>query len=186
MNARPERGRRVVLVADMVRGFCEEGRNLFIGPTIYEVIPHIRELLQREQAAGSHIIFICDTHDPDDKEFEMFPPHCIRGTDEPEVISELREFADEIIPKRRYSAFFGTNLGERLAELKPDKVIITGVCTNICVLYTVAEARYHDYNVEVPAECVATFDPEAHTFALKEMRTVLGANVTGLPASAAQ
>jgi nicotinamidase/pyrazinamidase len=175
----------VVLVADMVRGFCEEGRNLYIGPTIREIIPRIRELLERETAAGSHIIFICDTHDPDDKEFEMFPPHCIRGTEEPDVIPELAEFAEEIMPKQRYSAFFETNLEERLAELRPEKIIIVGDCTNICVLYTAAEARYRDYAVEVPAECVATFDPDAHTFALKQMQTVLGANVTGLPASAA-
>jgi nicotinamidase/pyrazinamidase len=176
----------VVLVADMVRGFCEEGRNLYVGPTIREIIPRIRDLLEHEKAAGSHIIFICDTHDPDDKEFEMFPPHCIRGTEEPEVIPELAEFAKEIIPKRRYSAFFETDLEERLAELKPDKIIIVGDCTNICVLYTAAEARYRDYTVEVPADCVATFDPDAHTFALRQMQTVLGANVTGLPASAAQ
>jgi len=170
----------------MVRGFCEEGRNLYVGPTIREIIPRIQDLLQREKAAGSHIIFICDTHDPDDREFEMFPPHCIRGTDEPEVIPELREFASEVIPKRRYSAFFETNLDERLAELTPEKIIIVGDCTNICVLYTAAEARYRDYNVDVPADCVATFDPDAHAFALRQMQTVLGANVTGLPASAAQ
>jgi nicotinamidase/pyrazinamidase len=175
----------VVLVADMVRGFCEEGRNLYVGPTIRDIIPRIHDLLEREKAAGSHIIFICDTHDLDDKEFEMFPPHCIRGTEEPDVIPELAEFAEEIMPKRRYSAFFETNLEERLGELKPDKIIIVGDCTNICVLYTAAEARYRDYAVEVPADCVATFDPDAHTFALKQMQTVLGASVTGLPASAA-
>jgi nicotinamidase/pyrazinamidase len=185
MNASPEHGRRVVFVADMVRGFCEEGRNLYVGPTVREIIPRIRDLLEREKAAGSHTIFICDTHDPDDKEFEMFPPHCIRGTEEPDVIPELAEFAEEVMPKRRYSAFFETNLAERLAELKPDTIIITGVCTNICILYTAAEARYYDYNVEIPADCVATFDPDAHTFALKQMQTVLGASVTGLPASAA-
>jgi len=173
----------VVLVADMVRGFCEEGRNLYIGPTIRKVIPRIRELLEREQAAGSHIIFICDTLDADDKEFEMFPPHCIRGTEEPDVVPELAEFAEQIMPKRRYSAFFETNLEDRLTELKPDKIIIVGDCTNICVLYTAAEARYRDYAVEVPADCVATFDPDAHVFALKQMQTVLGANVIGLPSS---
>jgi len=174
----------LVIVADMVRGFCEEGRNLYVGPTIREIIPRIRELLERERAAGSHIIFVCDTHEPDDKEFEMFPPHCIRGTEEPDVIPELAEFAGEIIAKRRYSAFFETDLDERLEELKPDKIIVVGDCTNICVLYTAADARYRDYAVEVPADCVATFDPDAHIFALKQMQSVLGANVTGFTAAA--
>ena len=174
----------VVLVADMVRGFCEEGRNLYVGPTVREVIPRIRELLEREKSAGSRIIFICDTHDPDDKEFEMFPPHCIRGTEEPDVIPELADLADETIPKRRYSAFFETDLDQRLAKARPEKIIVVGTCTNICVLFTAADARYLDYAVEVPADCVATFDPDAHAFALRQMQTVLGVNVIGLPAAA--
>jgi len=171
----------VVLVVDMVRGFCEEGHNLYVGPTIREIIPRVRELLGDEKAKGSHIIFLCDTHKPDDLEFKMFAPHCIRGSEEPEVIPELQEFAEEVIPKRRYSGFFETNLDERLKELKPDKIIVVGDCTNICVLYTVADARNRDYAVEVPADCVATFDPEAHRFALHQLKTVLGAEVTGAP-----
>jgi nicotinamidase-related amidase len=169
----------VVIVADMVRGFCEEGYSLYVGPTIREIIPAIRDLLQREREAGSHIIFLADTHDPDDKEFEMFPPHCIRGTEEPEVIPELRDFASVVIAKNRFSGFFGTDLEQRLKDLKPDKIILVGDCTNICVQYTAADARFRDYPVEVPADCVATFDPEAHEFALKEMQRVLGVKVTG-------
>ncbi len=171
----------VVLVADMVRGFCEEGHNLYLGPPVREIIPRIQKLLRQEKEKGSHIIFLCDTHDPDDLEFEMFPPHCIRGSEEPEVIPELQEFAEEIIPKRRYSAFFETNLGQRLKELNPDKIIVVGDCTDICVMYTVADARNRDYAVEVPADCVATFDPAAHKFALRQIKTVLGAEVPGAP-----
>ncbi len=169
----------VVLVVDMVRGFCEEGHNLYVGPTIREIIPRIGELLREEKAKGSNIIFLCDTHDPDDLEFKMFPPHCVRGSEEAEVIPELQEFVEEVIPKRRYSGFFETNLDQRLKELRPDKVIVVGDCTNICVLYTVADARNRDYAVEVPADCVATFDAEAHKFALQQLKTVLGAEVTG-------
>lgn len=168
----------VVLVVDMVRGFCEEGHNLYVGPTIHEIIPRIHELLRHETANGSHVIFLSDNHDPDDVEFEMFPSHCVRGTEEAEVIPELQEFAAEVIPKRRYSAFFDTNLDQRLKELNPDRIIVVGVCTNICVLYTVSDARDRDYAVEVPADCVATFDPDAHKFALHQLKTVLGAEVT--------
>jgi len=172
----------VVLVADMVRGFCEEGHPLYVGPSIREIIPRIRRLLEDERARGSRIIFIADTHDPDDAEFRMFPPHCIRGSQETQVIPELREFATEIVAKNRFSAFYGTDLDERLRALRPEKLLVVGNCTNICVLYTVADARFRDYAVEVPADCVATFDPEAHTFALNQMETVLGAKVTGVSA----
>jgi nicotinamidase/pyrazinamidase len=173
----------VVIVADMIRGFAEEGHNLYVGPTIREIIPRIQRLLREEREKGSHIIFLADTHDPDDLEFKIFPPHCIRGTEEPEVIPELQEFATEVIPKRRFSGFFETNLEQRLKELDPDKIILVGDCTNICVFFTAAEARARDYEVEVPADCVATFDPEAHEHALEQMQSVLGVNVTNLARS---
>ena len=66
----------------------------------------------RERAADSKIFFICDNHDPDDQEFQMFPPHCIRGTDETEVVAEMADFVTEenIIPKNSYSSFFNTEL----------------------------------------------------------------------------
>jgi nicotinamidase-related amidase len=170
----------VVLVVDMVRGFCEEGHPLYVGETIRQIIEPIRRLLAEERARGSSIIFLCDSHAPDDAEFQMFPPHCIRGSEEAEVIPELLEFAEEIIPKTRFSGFYGTNLDQRLRELKPEKVIVVGDCTDICVMHTAADARNRDYPVEVPANCVATFDAEAHRFALRHMEKILGAKVVAL------
>lgn len=170
----------VVLVVDMVRGFLEPGHNLYCGDDARKIIPNVQRLLREEQATGSHIIYICDNHDPDDQEFKTFAPHCIRGTRETEVIPELSEFPGEIIPKQRYSGFFGTSLEQRLQELRPEKIIICGVCTDICVMYTTADARNRDYQVEVPADCVATFDPEAHRFALQHIEKILGARVVNV------
>ena len=107
----------------------------------------------------------------------MFPPHCIRGSVEAEVIPELADLAEDILPKTRYSAFYGTELEQQLRELSPDKVIVCGVCTDICVIHTTADARNRDYPVEVRADCVASFDEEAHRFALQHMEKILGAKV---------
>ena len=166
-----------VLVVDMLIGFLEAGHNLYCGDDAREIIPNVKRLIEREQAAGSRLFFICDNHDPDDLEFQMFPVHCVRGTDEANIIPELSGYQGEVIPKRRYSAFFGTDLDRRLAELGPEKVIICGVCTDICVMHTAADARNRDYSVEVPVDCVATFDPEAHAYALQHMEKVLGAKL---------
>jgi nicotinamidase-related amidase len=167
----------VVIVVDMLRGFLEEGHPLYCGPAARAIIPCIQQLLEREIKLGSHIIYLADTHDPDDKEFRMFPAHCIRGTAETEVIPELAKFPGEVIPKRRYSGFYDTVLDARLKELRPEKLIVVGVCTDICVMHSVADARNRDYAVEVPRDCVASFDPEAHAFALKHMEKVLGAKI---------
>ena len=168
----------VVLVIDMVRGFVEPGHNLYC-EGYRPLIPRILELLERETAAGSKVLFISDHHLPDDLEFQIFPVHCVIGTEEPEVIPELAGYltGDNLVPKNRYSGFFNTDLERRLADLQPDKVIVCGVCTDICVLHTTSDARNRDYAVEVPADCVATFDPDAHTWALGHLEKILGARV---------
>ncbi|MFQ6002086.1 MAG: cysteine hydrolase family protein, partial [Anaerolineae bacterium] len=114
---------------------------------------------------------------PGDKEFEIFPPHCVEGTEEAEIIPELDSYPGQRLPKRRYSAFYDTDLDERLAALKAEKLIVCGVCTDICVLHTVADARNRDYPVEIYTDCVASFDQEAHRFALKHMENILGAKL---------
>jgi len=169
---------KAVLVIDMVRGFMEEGYPLYVGEKGRGIIPNIQRLLERELAQGSKVFFIGDQHDPDDLEFKIYPPHSVAGTVEAEVIPELARYPGEVIPKKRYSGFFGNQLEEKLNELKPEKLIVCGVATNICVLYTVADAKNRDYEVEVPTDCVASFNEGAHRFALEHMRKVLGAKLT--------
>ena len=166
-----------VIVTDMLRCFMEPGHPLYVGDKARKIIPKVRKLLERELGRESKIFFICDNHDPDDLEFKMFPPHCVAGSQEAEVIPELAGYAGEIIPKKRYSGFFNTELEARLKELKPDKLIICGVLTDICVMHTTADSRNRDYPVEVPVDGVASPDERAHRFALEHMEKVLGAKL---------
>ncbi len=171
----------VVIVVDMIRGFLEEGYPLYCGASARGIIPNVQRLLAMETAKGSRLLFLCDNHDPDDLEFKMFPRHCVVGTPETEIIPELSDYTDStggnIIRKKRYSGFYGTDLDQRLKALSPDKITICGVCTDICVCHTVADCRNRDYTVEVPANCVASFDESAHEFALQHMEKILGATV---------
>jgi nicotinamidase/pyrazinamidase len=185
MAGESDEERRAVIVVDMLRGFLEPGRPLDCGETARAIIPAVRRRIVDERARGATILWVADNHAPDAEEFAMFPPHCIRGTAEAEVIPALADLVDpaNLLPKTRYSGFYGTNLAERLARLRPNVITVVGVCTDICVMHTVADARNRDYAVTVPADCVATFDPQAHRFALDHMRRVLGATVTGEVAS---
>jgi len=167
-----------VIVVDMLRGFFEEAYPLYVGEKACGIIANIQRLLERELAQGSKVFFIGDQHDPDDLEFKIYPPHCVAGSIESEIIPELDVYPGEVIPKKRYSGFFNTKLEEKLQQLKPDKLIICGVATNICVLYTVADARNRDYDVDVLTDCVASFNEDAHNFALEHMAKVLGARLT--------
>lgn len=171
-----------VIVTDMLRGFLEEGNPLYCGEPARRIIPNVRLLLEQEIGRGSKVFYICDQHAPDDPEFKMFPPHCVAGTSEAELIPEIARYPGEIIPKTRYSSFFKTSLGEKLEALGPEKLVVCGVCTDICVMHTVSDARNRDYDVEVPVDCVASFDLAGHRFALEHMEKVLGAKLTRVSA----
>jgi nicotinamidase-related amidase len=169
-----------IIVVDMQNGFMRPDGTLYCGDQAREIIPRIVARVQGERDAGAALFFTQDSHVKNDKEFEMFPPHCIEGSEEEQLIDELAPLAEDahIIKKRRYSAFFETELAGALDELWPDKVVVMGDCTDICVLHTVSGLRNRDYAVEVPADCVASFDSEQHHWALGHMEKILGARIT--------
>lgn len=169
---------RAVIVSDMLRGFLEEGYPLYCGAKARNIIPNVQKLLEQELSRDAKVFYLCDHHNPDDPEFKMFPSHCVEGTVEAELIPELSKYPGKIIPKKTYSLYFGTTLGKELGDLKPETVVVCGVCTHICVLYGVADTRIRGYAVEVPVDCVASFDEKAHFSALNHMEKVLGAKLT--------
>ncbi len=169
---------RAIVVADMLRGFMEEGYPLYCGPSARRIIPNMQKLFEQELAKGSKIFYVCDHHDKDDPEFAMFPPHAIEGTIESEVIPEFKKYPGKIIPKKSYSLFHNTTLDDELKKLRPETVVVCGVLTHICVLIGAMEARVRHYPVEVPVDCVADIDEKEHAWALDYIKKVLGCKLT--------
>ncbi len=162
----------------MIEDFAREGGALYCGPGVGRIIPVIQRELERARAAREPVIYLTDNHLPDDAEFKVFPPHAIVGTKGAEIIPEVApEETDDVIPKRRYSGFFGTDLDITLREREIDTLRLVGDCTNICVLYTAADARNLGYAVEVVRDGVTSFDEEAHHDALRELEKTLGATI---------
>ncbi len=169
-----------LLVVDCLNDFLDPKGVLNCGEAGRSVIPAIAREIAAARAQGVDVVYACDAHRPGDAEFELYPPHCLEGSWGAEIVPELRpEAGDRIIRKRRFSAFFGTDLDLGLRESGSDALRIVGVCTNICVLYTTADARMRGYGVTVPAAAVASFDAEAHRFALGQIRDVLKATIEG-------
>lgn len=169
---------KALLVIDMLDDFIRKGGALETGSAGRGIVSFVREKIDEYRESAYPIIYICDRHEIDDREFDMFPPHCVRGTEGSEIIDDLEVLdSDKIICKRRYSAFFGTELDLYLREKDIREISIVGVCTNICVLYTSADGRNLAYKVNVYKDGVASFDQEAHDFALKEIETTLGCNI---------
>ena len=169
--------KKTLLVIDMLNDFINEKGSLYIGKAP-KLISNISERIKEHRDNGNPIIYIMDKHLENDEEFNMFPSHCIAGEWGSEVVPELApKKGDYLIGKRRYSAFFGTDLDRTLRELDIKEIELTGVCTNICLLYTAADARMLNYDVVLHKECASSFDMEAHNFALKEMDKTLGVKV---------
>lgn len=169
---------KALLVIDMLEDFIGEDGALSTGPAGEEIIGFIQDKTKEFREKGDKIIYICDNHELDDKEFDMFPPHCIANTKGSKIIKDLDvRDDDKIIKKRRYSSFFGTDLDLYLRENKIDEIYLVGVCTNICVLYTAADGRNISYKVNIYKDGVASFDEEAHKFALSQAKSVLGCKI---------
>jgi nicotinamidase-related amidase len=169
---------KALLVIDMLEDFINPKGKLYCGKQTKKIVPILKKEIENTRKKGIPIIYICDRHLPNDPEFKMFPPHCIVNSDGAEIIREISPLEnDYVIFKRRFSGFFQTDLDLTLRELKISDLILTGVCTNICVLYTAADARMLNYNVIVLKDCVASYDKKAHNFALKEMEKTLGVKI---------
>jgi nicotinamidase/pyrazinamidase len=172
--------RRALLVIDMIEDFVHEGGALYCGPAMAKIAPVITDELHRARSSGEPVVYLKDDHLPDDAEFAQFPPHAISGTPGAEIVRELApRSGDIVIPKRRFSGFFGTDLDITLRERGVDTLRLVGDCTNICVLYTAADARNLGYAVEVVRDGVTSFDLEAHADALRELEKTLGATILG-------
>ena len=167
-----------LIVVDMLNDFIDEKGALFCGQGARDIVPFVRLRLQAHRRAGSLVVYLQDAHAEEDREFEKFPPHCVAGTWGGQVIDALASQPDEqVLPKTRYSGFYGTDLEGVLAAHGPEEVEVVGVCTSICVMDTVGGLANRDYHTIVPREGVADFDAEAHSFALKRMERLYGATI---------
>lgn len=170
--------RSALIVVDMLNDFIDEKGALYCGPSAREIVPFVRLRLEAHRRAGSLVVFLHDAHAEDDLEFEKFPRHCVAGTWGSRIIDELAPRTNEtVLPKTRYSGFYGTDLEKVLVDFGPEAVEVVGVCTSICVMDTVGGLANRDYRITVPTAGVADFDTEAHRFALQRMERLYGATI---------
>ncbi len=170
---------KVLIIVDMLKDFMEKGGTLYCGDKGRDIIPFIKSKIgECRTSPDCRVIYICDAHDPDDKEFNMYEAHAVKGSEGSRIIDELEpEASDIIIEKKTLRPFYGTDLGKVLKELGPEEVMVTGVCTSICIMEVVGGLRVRGYNTVVYRDGVADFDPQAHEPALKRMEKTFKARV---------
>jgi nicotinamidase-related amidase len=102
--------------------------------------------------------------------------HNLAGSQGTEVIPELYAQGDLVVRgKKRYSAFYATDLDFLLRGLGVDTLILAGINTTTCVLCTAFEATNRDFRVVIASDAVNSMDgEEMHRFALRLMEAAIG------------
>lgn len=151
-----------VIIVDMLQG------NLGLERTgkreEEKIIKPTATFLKECRSLSIPIIFACDSFLQDDFIFQgRMKPHAIRGTDGTKPIPDLEPQATDIIlEKRRFSAFFKTDLDQTLRTLHVDTVAVGGINTHFCVLATAFDAVCHDFTTIILEDLSAAFKREIH------------------------
>ena len=164
-----------ILVVDMLNDFvtgalaCDRGK---------AIVPATARLLDAAREANIPVIFCNDAHIAGiDRELQLWGDHAIAGTKGAEVIPELKlSSKDYVVPKRRYSGFFQTDLDILLKELGVKRVIMTGLHAHMCVRHTSADAYCLGYAVMVAKEATDSFTEEDYVGGLAYLKTCYGAD----------
>lgn len=168
--------KKLVVIMDMNVGFAKEG-SLYSPRTEAKIEP-IAAYVKAMKEAGAKVLALSDTHDESDAEFAVFPPHCIAGTNEPDVIPELKPYCDWIIPKYTTGGFFEV---QEYLKTNPvftwsdfDEIHLVGCCTDLCVnnfsiiTQKYLEAEFHYKRMErIPSihihfDLIETYDAPGH------------------------
>lgn len=159
-----------VVVVDMQNDFVKPNGKLYV-PTAQATVPAIRKLLEKARDANVPIVYTQDWHFKNDPEFRIWGEHCVMNTWGAEIIDELKPMPDDIlIRKRRYDAFFGTDLDYVLRHVvHADTLVIVGTVANICVLHTAGSAALNWYNVVVPIDGISALDEFDYYAALRQI-----------------
>lgn len=182
--------KRALLIIDYSNDFVDPKGAMTCGPAAQAldepILTQIRHTLDKDD-----FVFICnDAHDEGDAydpEAVLFPPHNLIGSWGAEIYGNtgrlvralLAKGHDNVVmlPKPRYSAFYGTPLDMMLRQRNVEALTVVGVCTDICVLHTVIDACYRGYMVTVPEDACATIFPHGQEWALNHMRTCLAVEI---------
>ena len=94
---------------------------------------------------------------------------CRAGTRGAEFVGPTPRAGELVIPKIRYSSFFGTTLHAGLAALGVDTLLVCGLTTECCVDCTVRDAYHLDYQVYIASDACGAYDVDVHEAALKNL-----------------
>ena len=168
--------RSALLVIDIQQEDFREMREDNLNDPAWDCIRNAKRVLDVFRAKKLPVIQIKEVHRPDMVDFgrELDGSegiHCIEDspyTDYAKLTYPIQ--GEYLISKRRYSAFFGTDLEILLKGLHVDTLYLIRGLTDVCIHYTAVDAHQHDYHIYVVTDAVAGSSTEAHHYALRAIQ----------------
>lgn len=172
----PERSSVALLLVDVINDMEFSGADGLLKSAL-PMARRIAALKKRAKAAGIPAIYANDNFGRWNSDFRKVVEHCLHDGVRGEPVARLLEPEEDdyFVLKPKHSAFFATTLDTPLAYLGTRTVILTGIAGNICILFSANDAYMRDFNLVIPADCVASNTPQENRHALDQMRTVLKA-----------
>lgn len=178
----------LLMVVDVQNDFChpdgsmaQAGQDLSM---VGEIMPHLSELLKEARRVKLPVIFTQATHSvwTDSEAWRSrlhgidldMPRHCREGSWGVELYQVAPGETERVLVKRRFSAFYGTDLDVMLRARGIKTLIMTGVATNICVETTARDGFMRDYNIIFLSDCSAAYDRGEHQATLVNMAKYFG------------
>lgn len=134
-----------------------------------------QRLKVRFKAAGFPVIYVNDNFGHWRSDFHEVVEHCSgQGCPGREQVELLKPEADDyFVLKPMHSGFYSTTLDVLLRHLNVNTLVLSGVATDVCVLFTANDAYMRKYRLFVPCDCVAAVEAEDHHYVLRYMKRVL-------------
>jgi nicotinamidase-related amidase len=167
-----------LLILDMLNDFAFEGAEALL-PKARSAADTIAALRETARSAGVPVVYVNDNygHWHSDKNW-LIDRVTRRGSAGRDIVRRVLPGPDDyFVIKPQFSGFYSSNLPVLLPHLGVTRLILTGVATDICVLFTAADAHMRDYDLWVPSDAVAAEGDPHGAWALEIMRKSMNAEI---------
>ena len=171
-------GNTALIIVDMQNDFVRDDGSLFV-PAATETIQNISHLVQQARKEKVKIVYTQDTHLEGDKEWEIWPEHCKKGSYGWQIIDELMPAKSElVIEKNRYDGFYETPLEHYLTHVWDiQNLVIVGTVSNICVAQTAASAGLRWYSLVIPANGISSLTDFDQAMTLRQVTSLYAGKI---------
>ncbi|HVX83430.1 MAG TPA: isochorismatase family cysteine hydrolase [Phycisphaerae bacterium] len=178
MKKRGKSGGTALLIVDVINDLEFPGGEKVL-PWAERMAGRLEPVMRRARAAGVPVVYVNDNFGLWRSNFKEVVKHCTRaGARGRGVVRRLLPKKDDyFILKPKHSAFFATSLAPLLEYLKVRRLVMAGIATNLCVLFSAHDAHMHEYGITVLSDCCCAESDADHNWALDQLQRFVGARV---------